>query len=80
MDNLRDVLKSLEVVIKIVLCLILFLVFMEILNLIIPNKRFSITNLPFYDYITFVYLAGLVIFVLRYVLSGRTSLNLDKDE
>jgi len=81
MDYLRDVLKRFDVVVKTVLFLIAGLLLLEILNLIIPNNRISsLSNYYLPDFYMFVYFAGLVLFVLRYVLSGRTSINPDKNE
>ena len=79
MDYLKDVLKRFDLVLKLVLVFIAVNLISEILHQVLPNifKRGSFTYyLP--DHYMFVYIGGLVLFVLRYVLSGRTSVNPDK--
>tara|TARA_X000000950_G_scaffold229441_1_gene277312 strand:+ start:204 stop:449 length:246 start_codon:yes stop_codon:yes gene_type:complete len=81
MDYLRDVLKRFDIVVKTILFLIAINLLLEILILVIPNNRLTgLSNYYLPDHYMYVYFTGLVLFVFRYVLSGRTSINLDKNE
>ena len=81
MDYLRDVLKRFDIVVKTILFLIAINLLLEILILVIPNNRLTgLSNYYLPDHYMYVYFTGLVLFVFRYVLSGRTSINLDKND
>ena len=80
MDYLRDVLKRFDVVVKTVLFLIVGSLLLEILHRVFPNYFNALSNLYLPDHYMFVYFGGLVLFVLRYVLTGRTTINPDKSE
>ena len=81
MDYLRDVLKRLDFVLVMIIFIIGVFLFTEILHLFFPNYGFkALSNHYLPDHYMYVYIGALVLFVLRYVLTGRTTINPDKLE